>query len=432
MKRKATVLVVLVIFLPLLYNSNTQTTVEAIQEAPNYNRTMTPSALAKDFTIQDVDSKIFYNLTDFLGQVVLIDLWATWCGPCQATIPILRDLYKYYTEDMIQIISVDIDNSETNSQVSNFRDLYEMDWIVGIDYDGSIWEEYGNLYIPQFYIVNQTGHIVWDHIGSNMWPYVLGNLSLYLPNDVMDPIVNEFTVTKSSSELSIFENSINVYANITDDRYIQEATLIANTSDDTYFFELEVLESGEIFKVDETIYMSPTKLFGVSEMDFKLEVKDIWNNTIQTPLTSLDVIEYEDTEAPTIGSIEAEIIEVDTDTYTAYVYAEISDDLMVIDARIELIDPSDSIIRTKDFVEYNATHMKATLANLLYAEGQPHNYTVKITVTDIAGKTTDITIYLADEPPPTSPTPEETNIAFVVTILALLAFGSLVFRKKRR
>ena len=431
MKRKVILFVVLFISLPFVLNSFNKITVEGIQEVATYNRTLTPSVSAKDFTIQDVDSKIYYNLSDFLGQVVIIDLWATWCGPCIDTIPILRNLYKYYTDDMIQIISVDVDNTETNSQVSNFRDRLGMDWIVGIDYDGFIWEEYGNIYIPQFYIVNQTGHIVWDHIGSDMWPEVLENLRLLLPDDVANPVVNEFLVTKASSELSIFENSIDIYANITEDRYVQNAKLIANTSEGTYSFGLEVKESGDIFEVDESCSIFQQHLFGVSEIDFILVVKDIWNNTIETPYTTLSITEYLDTEVPSISSIGTEIVEVDENTFTAYVYAEISDDLMIMGAFIELFNASDVIIKTKNFAEYNATHMKATLADLVYEEGQPHEYTVKITATDIAGKTTDISIDLADVPPPTN-TPEDTNLAFIVTILALLTFGSLVYRKKRK
>ena len=431
MKSKAILVVVLVLVLPFFLNSYNNITVKGVQEVPTYNRTLIPSALAKDFRIQDVDSKIYYNLTDFLGKVVLIDLWATWCGPCIDTIPILRDLYKYYTDDMIQIISVDVDNTETDSQVSNFRNRLGMDWIVGIDYDGSIWEEYGNIYIPQFYIVNQTGHIVWDHIGSDLWPEVLDNLRLLLPDDVTDPVINEFSVTTTGSELSIFENSIDVYANITEERYVQKAKLIANTSAGTYSLGLEVKESGDIFEIDESWSIFQQHLFGVFEMEFKLEVEDIWNNTIETPFTTLNVTEYVDTEEPSISNIGAEIIEVDENTFTAYVYAEITDDLIVMGAFIELLNASDVVIKTKNFAEYNATHMKATLAELLYEEGQPHEFTIKITATDIAGKTTDITIDLADEPPPAI-TPEDTNLAFVVTILALLTFGSLVFRIRRR
>ena len=82
-----------------------------------------------------------------------------------------------------------------------------------------------------------------------------------------------------------------------------------------------------------------------------LEVKDIWNNTIETPYATLSIKEYLDTEVPSISSIGTEIVEVDENTFTAYVYAEISDDLMIMGAFIELFNASDVIIKTKNFAE---------------------------------------------------------------------------------
>ncbi|MHA1954896.1 MAG: LPXTG cell wall anchor domain-containing protein, partial [Candidatus Heimdallarchaeaceae archaeon] len=62
-----------------------------------------------------------------------------------------------------------------------------------------------------------------------------------------------------------------------------------------------------------------------------------------------------------------------------------------------------------------------------YVDGHPYEYTIEIIVTDIDGRTTKVSVNLADEP-----IPEETNAALVVSLIALLTFGSLVFRRKRR
>jgi hypothetical protein len=71
--------------------------------------------------------------------------------------------------------------------------------------------------------------------------------------------------------------------------------------------------------------------------------------------------------------------------------------------------------------------MKATFANLLYVDGQPYNYTIKITVTDIAGKTTDFTMNLAE-----IEILEETRISFVLCLLVIFTLGILIPKKKRR
>ncbi len=427
MKRISITFMVLVLFLPLFFNSTQQIAVEAVQEEIEQEQIFTPSVAATDFTIIDVDSRVAFNLSDFLGKVVLIDQWATWCGPCMVTIPILQDLYKFYTDDMIQILSVDIDTVETDAQVSAFRDTYGMNWIVGIDYNETVYDNYGTGSIPTFHMVNQTGYIVWSHIGSDMMPDVLNKLKNLLPDDTTDPILNKFTATKSETEFSIFAPSIDVYANITDDRYVNKATLTVDTSDETFYYDLLISEEENYFKVAETIDFLPISLFGESQVDCTLEVKDMWNNTIQSSVKSVNITEYADVESPSIGSVGVEVVEVDENTYTACVYAAISDDLMVLEAQIQLIDASDVIIKTKDFIPYNITHMKATFANLLYVDGQPHEFTIKIVVTDIAGKTTSITEDLADES-----IPENTNATLTISLITLFAFGCVVFRKKRR
>ena len=427
MKKIAITLMVLVLFLPMFFNSSHQIAVEAIQEKTEQVKTILPTVAATDVTIIDVDSRIAYNLSDFLGTVVLLDQWATWCGPCRDTIPILHDLYRYYTTDMIQIISVDIDNSESDALVSGFRANWDMFWIVGIDYNETVYQEYGTGYVPTFHMIDQAGDIVWSHIGSDMMPGVLDELKKLLPDDTTDPTVSEFTAKKDDTEFSIYTPSVDIYANLTDDRWVNGATLIVETSDETLNFELDVSEENDYFEVLETIELLPTNLFGETHVNFTLEARDMWNNTMQSIVKTITVTEYVDAEFPTIGSVGVDISEVDENTFTAFVYAAISDDLMVLEAVIQLIDANDNIIRTKEFAPFNATHMKATLANLLYVDGQPHDYTVTISVTDIAGKTSDITVDLAEEP-----LPDDTNTTLTVSLIALFTFGCMVFRKKRR
>ena len=128
---------------------------------------------ASDFTIQDVDSGSSYSLSDFWGKVVVLDFFATWCNPCQVSLPYLREIYSKYSEEKVQIISIDTDYSESLSTVSLFRHDEDMNWIVGIDSDGSISSAYGISSIPVFYVINQNGEIEWTETGfsaEETWP----------------------------------------------------------------------------------------------------------------------------------------------------------------------------------------------------------------------------------------------------------------------
>jgi len=120
---------------------------------------------ATDFTVRDVDSGSTYHLSDFRGTVVILDLFATWCPPCQISIPFLRQLHSQYSLSEVRIISVDVDGTESQSKVSDFRQEESMDWIVSLDDGAHINSVYGTGNIPTFYIIDQDGDIQWSDSG---------------------------------------------------------------------------------------------------------------------------------------------------------------------------------------------------------------------------------------------------------------------------
>ena len=126
---------------------------------------LTVKKAATNFTVRDVDSGTTYSLTDFRGTVVLLDLFATWCPPCQISLPFLQQLHAQYSYSELRIISVDIDQSESQSLVSTFRQEENMDWIVSLDQSSLINAEYGTGNIPTFYIIDQDGDIQWTDSG---------------------------------------------------------------------------------------------------------------------------------------------------------------------------------------------------------------------------------------------------------------------------
>ena len=119
--------------------------------------------LAPDFTLTDIDGSEF-SLGDFEGRVVLLDFFATWCGPCISEIPHLRSLHEEFGDDLV-IISISVSpSSDSVANLQEFRQDYEMTWTIARDTAGMS-DDYGIQYIPTLVVIDQEGYIKHQHVG---------------------------------------------------------------------------------------------------------------------------------------------------------------------------------------------------------------------------------------------------------------------------
>lgn len=142
-----------------------------------------------NFTFTALDGSV-KNLKDYRGKVVILDMWATWCGPCRIMLKQLKMIYENYSRDDLEIISVDIDPRETVQKIQEFLENTSAneDWIFGMD-NGSISEKYMNEgAIPTIAIFDQKGRLHFREAG------VCGFVEIPpgLPNDttLLAPILN--------------------------------------------------------------------------------------------------------------------------------------------------------------------------------------------------------------------------------------------------
>lgn len=118
------------------------------------------SGAAPDFTYPDTEGKMV-SLSDFKGKVVLIDVWATWCGPCQAQIPHLLKLEKELKDSGIVFIGVSVDEEKNHDK---WLDMIKEKGLKGIQLFANGWskitEDYEIKGIPRFIVVDKNGNLV--------------------------------------------------------------------------------------------------------------------------------------------------------------------------------------------------------------------------------------------------------------------------------
>ncbi|TFB09921.1 TlpA family protein disulfide reductase [Candidatus Marinimicrobia bacterium MT.SAG.2] len=117
--------------------------------------------MAPDFTLTSINGEEI-TLSDYRGKVVVINFWATWCGPCRYEIPMLIEFQEQYGTDKLIVLGVAI-NSGSKEEVQKFAAEFNINYPIlhGSDEDlGKLVYLYGNFAsIPSTFIVNGKGEV---------------------------------------------------------------------------------------------------------------------------------------------------------------------------------------------------------------------------------------------------------------------------------
>lgn len=123
---------------------------------------LTPSAGAPDFTLPSLDGPNL-RLKEQRGQVVMINFWATWCGPCRVEMPHLAKLYEKYRASGFTLLAVNID--EDPRKAASLAKQLGMRFPVLLDTDKKVSRLYDLATMPSTVLVDRDGRVRYVHRG---------------------------------------------------------------------------------------------------------------------------------------------------------------------------------------------------------------------------------------------------------------------------
>ena len=117
---------------------------------------------APDFTLSDLSGQTV-SLEQHRGSVVLLDFWATWCGPCRMTIPVLARLQKQYKDKGLVILGVSVDDPQlvNDSDLLYYKKMAQIDYPL-LRYNQKVMQDYFSgqqVAIPTMFVIDRKGRI---------------------------------------------------------------------------------------------------------------------------------------------------------------------------------------------------------------------------------------------------------------------------------
>ena len=117
---------------------------------------------APDFALEAADGTMV-RLDDYLGDVVLLNFWATWCAPCRIEMPLLQSTFESFRDQGLIVLGIDFD--ESADLVASFGDELGLTFPLLLDPGGKIQQQYKVRGYPTTVVLDREGRIQSYHIG---------------------------------------------------------------------------------------------------------------------------------------------------------------------------------------------------------------------------------------------------------------------------
>lgn len=131
---------------------------------------------APNFTAKDLNGEVV-SLSDLEGEVILLNIWATWCPPCREEMPSMQQLYEELGPEGLRVVAVSVDaargmfdaSGRAGGDIAAFASEMGLTFDIWHDPSGRIQQTYRTTGVPESFVIDRSGYIVSKEIGGVLW-----------------------------------------------------------------------------------------------------------------------------------------------------------------------------------------------------------------------------------------------------------------------
>ena len=131
---------------------------------------ITVGSKAPDFHANTIDgAATAKTLASYKGEIVLLNVWATWCLPCRTEMPSIQALHDRFAARGLKVVAVSIDKAGYDDEIRKFRDQFGLTFEILHDPTGNIQRDYQTTGVPETFIIGRDGMIRRKVIAADNW-----------------------------------------------------------------------------------------------------------------------------------------------------------------------------------------------------------------------------------------------------------------------
>jgi peroxiredoxin len=124
--------------------------------------------MAPDFNLKGEDGKS-YKLSDYRGQVVVLNFWTSWCPPCRYEFPAMERAWQKVKGKGVQFLAINMGEDEI--AIWEFTGKYPVTFPLPMDRDGTVTKKYPVIGLPTTYVISAKGLVTHRAIGTREWEH---------------------------------------------------------------------------------------------------------------------------------------------------------------------------------------------------------------------------------------------------------------------